>query len=103
MHVPTLLATLVLPLAAVAEEMTTTTSTSTVTLTKTVTLQRAEVTGGSNSFASFIPSSTVRLPASTTATEQAAATTSDKNAASALGAGHMGVVAVAGVVAAVLL
>jgi hypothetical protein len=102
MHLPTLLAALVLPLAAVADDITTTSYT-TMTITRTVTLRRAAVTGTSNSFASFIPSSTARLPASTTSFEQAATTTADKNAAPALGAGHVGVVAVAGVVAAALL
>ncbi|KAK4157399.1 hypothetical protein C8A00DRAFT_29688 [Chaetomidium leptoderma] len=106
MHLPTILAALLLPLAAVAEEMTTTTSTSTITLTQTLTLQRAAMTPGSNSSVirtTGTPSTTFLAPSSTTSSGPNTSSDPDKNAGSALGVTHMAAVAVAGVVAAALL
>ncbi|KAK4041510.1 hypothetical protein C8A01DRAFT_34462 [Parachaetomium inaequale] len=102
MHLPTILAAVLLPLAAVAEGLTTTTSTSTLTLTKTLTLQRAAMTAASNSSATFTSYSATLTPASST-TSPGAAATSDKNAGSALAAAHLAALGVAGGVAAALL
>ena len=106
MHLPTILAALLLPLAAVAEELSTSTSTSTVTLTKTLTLQRAAVTQASNStviFTTPTPTTSKSLSSSTASSAAAASTSADKNAGSALIAAHAAAVAIAGVVAAALL
>jgi carbohydrate-binding DOMON domain-containing protein len=102
MHLPTILAAVLLPLAAVAEDLTTTTSTSTLTLTKTLTLQRAAMTAASNSSATFTSHSATLTPTSST-TSPGAATTSDQNAGSALAAAHLAALGIAGVVAAALL
>lgn len=100
MHLPTILTALLLPLAAVAEEMTTTTATSYLTLTRTVTLQRAQMTGVSNS-TSLLPTATTISPpgsANTDATGNPA-----DSAGSALSGANVAAAAVAGVVIAALL
>jgi hypothetical protein len=105
MHLATILAALLLPLAAVAEDMTTTTSTSTLTLTQTLTLQRASmVTSIPSNIAnpSIFPSTTLSSPVSSTTTE-APLVTNDENSGSTLGAAQFAALAVAGVVAAALL
>ncbi|SPQ19877.1 94cb5014-1beb-48f4-ab64-7a4cd3df3472 [Thermothielavioides terrestris] len=106
MHLPTIFTALLLPLAAVAQEVTTT-STSTVTITKTLTLQRAVVTVPSNttSFhptAPSAPSTTLTQPSATGA---GASISPTPNAAGPAlgGAAHVAAVAVAGVIAAALL
>ncbi|GAB1312507.1 hypothetical protein MFIFM68171_02717 [Madurella fahalii] len=101
MHLPTIFAALLLPLAAVAEEMTTTTATSYLTLTRTITLQRAQMTGVSNSTGLPPTASTTLTPPGSTTTQPPADTTG--NAGSTLGGAHVAAAAVAGVVVAVFL
>ncbi|KAL2192601.1 hypothetical protein P885DRAFT_82060 [Corynascus similis CBS 632.67] len=85
MHLPTIVAALLLPLAAVAQDdLTTITSTSTITRTKTITVDHATVTDASSS-ATHTGHSTTITPSST------------------LGAANLAALGVAGVVAVALL
>lgn len=104
MHLPTIFTALLLPLAAVAQDVTQI-STSTVTLTKTLTLQRAAVTTVSNStsFHPTAPSTALTTPASHTGAASSV-TPNPNGAVPALGgAAHIAAVAVAGIIAAGLL
>ena len=105
MHLPTIFAALLLPLAAIAEDLSTTTATSTLTLTKTLTLQRAAMSTGHNSTASFHPTtaSTTLQPSASTTTPGQSITSPPNNAGSALGAAHVAAAAMAGVVVAAFL
>jgi carbohydrate-binding DOMON domain-containing protein len=100
MHLPTLFAAVLLPLAAVADDLTTTTSTSTLTLTKTLTLQRAQMTVVANSTSI---TTTFTPPTPTSSSEPAATTSADPNGGLALRAGQMAALGVAGAVVAILL
>jgi hypothetical protein len=105
MHLPTIATALLLPVLAAADSLSSTTATMTSTMTQTVTLMRAHTVTSTlayNSTTSYMPTggsgTTTSFVAPTTTGPSASVSPISKNAGSTLGAAHVVIAGIAGVV-----